>query len=143
MCLLTRAIARALPAESIAPVEPPATQQGLSPEEPAVSAPQAAVPGDSAEEGKAAEAAAEEKQPSAEDAAKPAALSAKAWQVECIHILSQVTFDTADGVHDMRVVLDHTVRRHLHCTRDRHATQIIARQIDEHHVFRLFLRICE
>ena len=47
----------------------------------------------------------------------------------------------AHDVHDVAVALDDAVGIDAHASRPRHAAQIVARQIHQHHVLGVFLRI--
>jgi hypothetical protein len=64
-------------------------------------------------------------------------------QVECVLRGIQAALHAAHDMHDMAVALDHPVGIDGHRARDRHAPQIVAREIDEHHVLCILFRIAQ
>ncbi len=62
-------------------------------------------------------------------------------QVEGILSRPQAAVDAADDVHDVAVALDHAVGIHHHRARRSDPAQVVARQIDQHHVLGIFLGI--
>ena len=55
-------------------------------------------------------------------------------RVEPILIVGELAFDDRDQVHDVRVLLEPHELRHAHGAELRHAAQVVAAEIDEHHV---------
>ena len=64
-------------------------------------------------------------------------------QVEGILPGCQAALDAADDVHDVAVAFDHAIGIDAHRARDGHPPQIVAREIDQHHVLGVFLRIAQ
>ncbi len=66
-----------------------------------------------------------------------------AEQIERILARIELAMHAAHDVHHVAVFLDAAIRLHVHAARGGHTTQVVAREIDEHHVLRILFRIGE
>jgi hypothetical protein len=64
-------------------------------------------------------------------------------QIPHITAFAEQTLHLADDVHDVRVALDHHQVAHRHAARPADATEVVAAQVDQHHVLGPLLGIGE
>ena len=64
-------------------------------------------------------------------------------QVERVAACGEAARDTAHEVHDVAVTLDRSERTHFDRSRRRHPAEVVAREVDQHHVLGVFLRVGE